>query len=128
MLNPQSLLDRQSLNADFQGFLEQQIQIICQSYETMEVRLKPCALSAPLQQYGILKRSVLDVLVVGCLPSRVRLKFRKLHVENPLFKTEDGVQFQIDGHLECSGVVAAQVSELKKIYKNVFKTKSLHNY
>ena len=68
-----------------------------------------CTLSPPLQRHGILKWSVLDVRVVGCLLSRMRPKFRKLHVENPLFKTGDGVPFQIDGHLECCGVAAAQV-------------------
>ena len=39
-LNPQSQLDCWNFNADFQCFLEQQIQIICPNYETMKVRLK----------------------------------------------------------------------------------------
>lgn len=72
----------------------------------------------------------IDVFVVGCLLRHMRSKFRHLHVENPICKKVDGIQFQIDGHLEgCWSSAAAQgINELKEIYKNVFKPKSLHNY
>lgn len=46
--------------------------------------------------------------VVGCPLSRMRSKFRKLHVENPLFKTEDGVPVSNRWAPRMLGVVAAQ--------------------
>lgn len=79
-LNPQSQADCQTFDADFQHFLGQHIQVICQNYEMMGVRPKPAVDSVHTsQQHGILKSSGIDMPVVGCL-LYMRSKFRKLHV------------------------------------------------